>query len=198
MPSRTTISGGDTAAARSDRRSCSPAASSDVGDDALVHAAPRAARSRTTRSTRSTGTCWAPASVEDDRPSACRCAMQTRRRRTRPRAKRLEHGIEPVDHDRSALSVRAAQHGAPRTRARARGSRPRSPRRVRRQRGAPIDGRHGEVELRTATLPRQRDADRMKQRPAFLPGALLHPVRHGAERLAIDAAARRSPRRARR
>ena len=51
---------------------------------------------------------------------------------------------------------------------------------------AAIDRRHGEVELGAAPLAGQRDANRMEERLPLLPGLLLHPVRHRAERVAIE------------
>ena len=56
-----------------------------------------------------------------------------------------------------------------------------------RQRRAAVDGGDGKVQLRTAALTRQRDANRVEQRAPFLPGALLDPICRGAERLAIEA-----------
>src|SRR5882762_3869466 len=57
---------------------------------------------------------------------------------------------------------------------------------VGRKRGAALDRRDGEIELGSAALPRQRDANRMKQRLPLLAGLLLDAVRHRAERLAVE------------
>ena len=55
-----------------------------------------------------------------------------------------------------------------------------------RQRGAAIDGRHREIELRAGIAAGQRHANRMEQRPALQPRPLARPRRRGAKRVAVE------------
>ena len=62
---------------------------------------------------------------------------------------------------------------------------------ARRQLGAAIDRRHGEIELRPLGRGRSARPDRMEQRLALLPGPRLDLVRDRAEPLAIEPRRRR-------
>src|SRR3954471_8618553 len=53
-------------------------------------------------------------------------------------------------------------------------------------RRAAFDRRDGKIQFGPGALPRQRDANRMKERLSFQTGPLLDPIRHRPEAVAID------------